>query len=117
VTTPVFNIGGPLAPVMESSDQSEAVTVAPNRRARVARGHQSAVAPSATPPENRLSAAEDRLAKAELKIHALAELAKRNVNMTESWCKGFLKNPAVLGLETSDIEGAKANCQDILGQK
>jgi hypothetical protein len=116
VTTPVYVTGGVLAPVTAASDSSETVTVAPSRRAPMAHGHQPAVGPSATSGSQAISA-EDRLTKVERKVHALAELAKRNVNVTESWCKGFLKNPSASGLETADLDGAKANCQDIVGQK
>jgi hypothetical protein len=116
VTTPVIVNGGPLAPVTAQEAQTEVAPAATGTGpgpAPATRASQSSVA---TASGTRLKPSKDRLAQAELKIHALAELAKRNVTVTEAWCKGFLKNAKASGLEPKDVESAQATCREILGE-
>ena len=110
VSTPVVVNGGPLAPVMAPSDQTETASA----QASAAPGGKTVAAPPVSP--RRLSAVEKRLNEAETKIHALAKLSAIGVTVNEAWCKGFLKHPKTSGLEPADIDGAKAACNEYLGQ-
>ncbi len=116
VTTPVIVNGGPLAPVTAQEAQAEATPAATGAGPGPASATRASQATATSKAVTRLSAVEERLAKAEGKIHALAELSRRGVTVNEAWCKGFLKNPKAPGLEPTDAESAQTTCREILGE-
>lgn len=104
VSTPVYNVGGALAPASASP--------APPATS----GGKVIDTPKAPTADTRMGTVEDRLTQTEVRVHALAKLSKFGVTVNTTWCKGFLAKPEMPGLEPADIESTKATCQEILGK-